>query len=227
MEIQVTDGELDSDSEWPCSCSRCPESVTTCLLSWFKIFQCLKCHVMCWTEPGCVRPCLIQLHSGSHVKIRNKKALGGVFRATEIWWYNNISLSLSLAYHSYCEKPSSRQGALAAAQSYNQANHHWLFSHLPGGERGRTFKNWNWFSLMFRTSTEMASGQMACRSFQIKDAILYKQMMPFAIILQIIRGLLGNLLSILFHKLLLNENSSLYFYCWTWAHMLSLYRPFS
>lgn len=32
-------------------------------------------------------------------------------------------------------------------------------------------------------------------------------MMPFAIVLQTICGLLGNLLSILFHKLLLNEIS--------------------
>ena len=42
-------------------------------------------------------------------------------------------------------------------------------------------------------------------SFQIKDAIWYKQMMPFAVVLKIICGLLGNLLSILFQKLLLNE----------------------
>ena len=42
----------------------------------------------------------------------------------------------------------------------------------------------------------------ACWSFQIKDVICYKQMMPFAIVLQTICGLLGNLLSILFHKLL-------------------------
>lgn len=42
-------------------------------------------------------------------------------------------------------------------------------------------------------------------SFQIKDGIWYKQMMPFAVVLQVICGLLGNLLSILFQKLLLNE----------------------
>lgn len=159
---------------------------------------------MCWTE---ARLCMPLPDSATLTQPWRDQKYESIWKSSQdhmnIWWmWYNVFLLLSLACRSYHEALSFWQRELAATSVKTNWITHWVFSCLPGGERCWTLENWDWFSLMFRTSAEMASGQMACWSFQIKDAILYKQMMPFAIILQIICGLLGNLLSILSHKFL-------------------------
>lgn len=173
-----------------------------------RISHWLRCHVMCWMENRLCVPvldsaALLQLcrdqSYGEHLEeFPGPRKYGGIPSCCPQPRLAILTL----------RRPLAAGRTLSSPESTSLIAHGWL-SHLPGGESGWTLENWDWFSLLLRISTGTASGQMASWSFQIQDAILQKQMMPFAVILQIICGPLGSLIGILFHKLLLHENSSL------------------